>query len=476
MKCESARELIEGLVDGRIDAEAEKSLRAHCERCAECAAALAAAESFVGTMTASFGDARPAPELRQKIVAAIGAERAPRRFRFERSHLWTAGAAAAAVIAAALAFIISSADNMDSRVKTAGDPQKDAVVASAPVGTVLAGELEVRPSGAQGFVRAAAGRELVSGDTVRAGGDLPAEISLSEVITVFIDAGSEIVVAPDPALPYDVRLERGQVFAEVTKGTPFRVLTAGGEVQSLGTRFGVQLLSGVAEFAVVVEEGVVRVDSGGSSERVSAGESVLAAGGRFRREGAEGCGRRLGWVKQHRERRRGRFGQGGGHGAGQSRGRGEGAGHGKGKGEVNRERGREGEGVRDRGEGSGHGKGQGEVNRERGREGEGVRDRGEGAGRGKGQGEVNRERAGEGEGVRDRGQGAGGGKGQGEVNRERGREGENGPEAEPEVKGNGGGGGEGRERGNGGQGRGQGGNGRGGVQTGRGRGRGAGRR
>jgi len=392
MKCESASKLIEALVDGRIDAAAERSLRAHCDGCAECAAALGAAESFVGTMTASFGDARPRDALRRKIVEAIGAERAPRTFRFERSYLWMTGvAAAAAVVAAALAFIISSADDMDSRVKTAGDPQKNAVVASAPVGTVLAGELEVRPSGSEVFVRAAVGRELVSGDTVRSGGELPAEIALSEAVTVFIDAGSEVVLAPDPALPYDVRLERGQVFAEVTKGTPFRVLTPGGEVQSLGTRFGVQLLSGVAEFAVVVEEGVVRVDSGGSSERVSAGESVLAAGGRFRREGAEGCGRRLGWVKQHRERCRGRFGQGGGHGAGQGHGRGEGAGNGKGKGEVGRgrERAREGENgpeavLDEKGKGEGRERGNGGQGHGQGGKGRGSVQTGRGRGRGAG--------------------------------------------------------------------------------------------
>jgi len=253
-----------------------------------------------------------------------------------RFGIWVAAAAAAAAAAvAAYVFLASGPERIgQAPPEVVIGPGEDLPHEVSPVGAVLAGAVEVRPRGAKEFVPVPVGGRLLPGDAVRVGASGPAEINLLEKVMVVLDGGAEAVIAPDPGLPCGVRLDRGQIFAEVTKGAPFRVLTSKGEVRSLGTKFAVGLLgpAGGAEddgndgFAVSVEEGAVEVEAGGEVARVESGNSlVLERGCRWRRESDECSRRRLGWVEKWRG-----HGCGGGEGHGPGSGQRQGPGRGRG--------------------------------------------------------------------------------------------------------------------------------------------------
>jgi hypothetical protein len=217
------------------------------------------------------------------------------------------------------------------------DPEPVAPPKSTTVATLVAGTFEVRSTGAEGLVRAEPGFALRPGDVVRPAGKEPVEIALADRVNVVVDVGSHVVVAPDPERPYDVRLQSGQLFADVVKGTPFRVLTAHGDVESLGTKFAVSLEGvgeGQTELAVSVEEGIVRVERDRRRERERTGPPLMVNGGESirvrrgfgpRRCGPEECRRHMGWVHRFRARcRRHGFGPHAGRMPGCPRGEGRG--------------------------------------------------------------------------------------------------------------------------------------------------------
>ncbi|MHB1327233.1 MAG: FecR family protein [Gemmatimonadales bacterium] len=101
---------------------------------------------------------------------------------------------------------------------------------------------------------------------------------MGEVVTVPLRDGSVVRLAPSSRLTVlpsggdrEVRLE-GRAFFAVARNTarPFRVLTKGGEVQVLGTRFEVATDS--TDLALVVVEGRVALAAGESRVEVGAGE------------------------------------------------------------------------------------------------------------------------------------------------------------------------------------------------------------
>lgn len=131
-----------------------------------------------------------------------------------------------------------------------------------------------------GLAAAAALMLFIWQPTSREATDLATDIvtGMGEVVTVPLRDGSVVRLAPSSRLTVlpsagdrEVRLE-GRAFFAVARNTarPFRVLTKGGEVQVLGTRFEVATDS--TDLALVVIEGRVALAAGESRVEVGAGE------------------------------------------------------------------------------------------------------------------------------------------------------------------------------------------------------------
>jgi ferric-dicitrate binding protein FerR (iron transport regulator) len=227
------------------------------------------------------------------------------------SRAWIVWGSLAATIAVAVLAVLAhrAYDRGDTVGEVVGKQDEGGDARPASVGKVVSGTLKLRAEHADRFAEAAIGHGLASGDVLRAGGERPSEVSLSDEVKLVLDTGTEVVIAPDPLLPYDICLKSGRLFATVAEGTPFRVLTDEGNVKSLGTRFAVSLGEHVGEdggLAVSVEEGVVQVARGGQVDVVNAGHCLLRGpGGRARVEGGESFRRQLGWVRRFRRRYRG---------------------------------------------------------------------------------------------------------------------------------------------------------------------------
>lgn len=320
MNCTAAKRAIEDYMDGRLARSEETDLRAHAAGCGECAAGLAAAEGFAAAVSGALREARPPRSLRARVADALAREGAGRQRRnVLRRHGWglgVAAAAAAALLAIAFwpAFSPSPQDGARES-EPAPAPRKDTVA------LVLSGDVEFRGGEREAFARTVAGQELPAGSVVRAVGAEPAELRWPSGVNIVLDGGSELTIAPDPLRPATAQLTKGQLFAEVEKGRPFAVLTALGNVESRGTKFGVTLDESAGEhggLAVAVTEGAVQVERRGACQTVEAGHCwQLGPGGSSRCEGRECCRRRLQWL----ERRGGAGGCGGG-----GRGRGHGCG------------------------------------------------------------------------------------------------------------------------------------------------------
>ena len=274
----------------------------------------------------------------EAVPAGAGAAApAPAAGRARRLGVWAAAAAAVAAAAVGAWFLLKAGAEQagPENPRLVRDGGRDRPAGVAPAGEVLAGAVEVRPRGAKEFAAVPVGGRLLPGDAVRAASSGPAEIDLLNKVKLVLDGGAELALAADPALPCGVRLERGQVFAEVAKGAPFRVSTSEGEVRSLGTKFAVGLFApagaaGSGGLAVSVEEGAVEVSAAGEVATVASGNClVLERGCPWRREGGECLRRRLGWVEEWRGCGRGRGdGEGCGAGGGQRQGQGQGRGRG----------------------------------------------------------------------------------------------------------------------------------------------------
>ena len=271
---------------------------------------------------------RPGTEpAEERAPAPALSARSGRRF-----GIWVAAAAAAAAAAVAAYVFLASGPERTGQAppEVVLGPGEDLPPGVSPVGAVLAGAVEVRPRGAKEFVPVPVGGRLLPGDAVRIGASGQAEIDLSRDVKVLLDVGAEMTIALDPALPCAVRLDRGQIFAEVAKGAPFNVLTSEGNVKSLGTKFAVSFISTAGEsaggLAVSVEEGAVEVEAGGEVSRVESGSSLLVQRGcPSRYESGECVRRRLGWVEKWRG-----HGSGGGDCRGQGNSQRQGGGKGRG--------------------------------------------------------------------------------------------------------------------------------------------------
>lgn len=330
---EESRELLEAYWQGSLDRAAAERL-ARTLRAGDATSAALMDEIEFASLLHQAEDNASGEELVRAFFSGMGIDGilgaqppvvTPNRWK---RRAWMAAAAAGILVVAGL-FLALRAQPTGGRTPTvASDPQQDPT--AAQVGAIIAGDAEVRSRGAKEFVPAQVGGMLSAGDTIRVGANGPVEIDLGDSVQVLLDAGSEAVIAPDPALTCAISLESGQLFADVVKGSPFSVLTSEGNVQSLGTRFAVTFagLTGASDEAaerlvVSVEEGVVEVMAGGEVSRVESGRSlVVRSGVPPRIESGEGTRRRLGWVEKWRGGGGGN-GRGRGHGAGPQQGGGQ---------------------------------------------------------------------------------------------------------------------------------------------------------
>ncbi len=320
MNCDRARQLTNKLIGAFLEPGEERDLREHAAGCPVCAAALKRAEAFIAVMVDSFQSVCPPKEFKGEIVEILREEPLcwPAR-GFWSNYGWKLATAAALLITAALLWMLARSTGRDLPGKLHGSP-KGPAEGSPIVKRLLRGSAQIRRTQGGRFVTLSAGSKLSPGDALRVSDSGPAEISLSDRVSIIVDAGSELTVSPDPALPFDVHLSRGRLFAEVRPGTPFRVLTELGRVRSLGTKFTVSLHEPAGAgrgLGVNVQQGVVEVSAAGRIEKVKAGECLFLGGGNDIRcfKGVL-CGTEFNWVQKYRERNdQGAFRGGGGEAA-----------------------------------------------------------------------------------------------------------------------------------------------------------------
>jgi ferric-dicitrate binding protein FerR (iron transport regulator) len=437
MNCCDATKLVEALVEGRLDADSERRLHAHCGACPDCARALDEGERFSALLGGSFRSARPDRSVKPRIMAQITAGaplQLPARRPWRGVAALAAGAVAAAVLLGVMYSMLAPPQHDSEPAGTASiepepgtrvpeklpprqpeepriaprvtEPRRIATPATiepkthapvvtpdatpAVVGRVVSGTFELKKRDGSIASVSETDVELHLGDTLLKTGEEAGQIALSDRVLVAVDAGSIVATSTDATLPFDLRLDRGQVFAEVLTGTPFRVLTADGDVQSLGTKFGVSLSNagqGATELSVTVEEGVVEVQRDRERQKVKSGSCVsMQRDHAMRHCGNDAFQRRMAWVHRHRARRgHGSGGMGGGHGYGRRSAPGQQDTHPQ----EGREHGQDqGHGQR-HGHGQGHGQGQGQGQGQGHGQGQGQgpgQDPGQGQGRGRGRG------------------------------------------------------------------------------------------
>jgi FecR protein/Putative zinc-finger len=305
MNCDKWRKLIEGLIDGRIGIAEEAELRAHAESCEECAVHLAQAVAFVETMSDGLTAARPSDELVDNLLETIREEPPPvAPVRLADRTGWKLATAASLLLSAGLLYMLNRSYRDAGTVSGRGRRPGTNRISEAPevsvVGKLVRGQVEVRSDLRAGFKPLKSGSRLVSGTTLRVVGTGPAEVALADRVKVLLDAGSEVVFAPDAGRPFDICLIKGQTYADVVSGTPFTVYTEIGSVRSLGTRFGVSLANDKRAgegMGVNVRKGVVRITSGGVAEKLSAGKCIFV-GRRLTLRCSNGtvCGTSLAWI------------------------------------------------------------------------------------------------------------------------------------------------------------------------------------
>lgn len=108
------------------------------------------------------------------------------------------------------------------------------------------------------------------------------QIALPDGSEVWLNSGSTLVYSSAFSSERSVKL-KGEGFFEVVKGKlPFKVSTANGEIQVLGTSFNVQAYTG-DNFTVTLEKGTVRLtDAHHEQEHVlSPGEQITQENGKF---------------------------------------------------------------------------------------------------------------------------------------------------------------------------------------------------
>ena len=126
-------EQICALLDGKLSAEEEASIRAHLDGCAECRAFLAAMEAVCGLAAKDLPEA-PA-DMAQAVMARVRAESGPedsraRIFRFPYRSLAAAAAAALVLWAGARSIPIFHAGSADSAVSASGAVQEFSAASS----------------------------------------------------------------------------------------------------------------------------------------------------------------------------------------------------------------------------------------------------------------------------------------------------------------------------------------------------------
>jgi hypothetical protein len=150
MKSESCREWREALgayALGHLPDEERAGLEAHLEGCAECQteseSLLAIARRLPHADPARFGPApAPPPELGQRIVATIGAERRSKhRHRRLRLGLGLSGATAVAAAAVLAIFVLTGNE--------ASGPEQRVAFRSLPAGVKIAATLQPRAFGTE---------------------------------------------------------------------------------------------------------------------------------------------------------------------------------------------------------------------------------------------------------------------------------------------------------------------------------------
>jgi hypothetical protein len=220
MRAEDHRELRHALgayALGDLPAAERAALEGHLPGCAECRAELAELES-VGRLLALADPARferpaqlPAPELGERVAAAIGGERRARRTRERRRWFGFALGGAAAAVAVALALIVFTAGAGPGE-----DGAQHVEFGSLPGRVEISARLEPRGFGTEihmyvkgarsgtlcrVYLRDRQGRDFSAGSFRYRWGDdagavLSSALDLSQTRSIAIHVGDRTYVAP----------------------------------------------------------------------------------------------------------------------------------------------------------------------------------------------------------------------------------------------------------------------------------------
>jgi len=242
-------------------------------------------EALQGLLREMAPEAEPAPEVRERIRAAVAAEwraavspAAPVRSRWRRPVLALAAGLAVAAIALGV-------------LRQAPPP-------AAPVAATLArfsGPVEAGDS--RNWQPVAAGQSLAVGDHVVTGPRGKAALALARGATLRLDTDTRIALAGIDR----VVVERGAVYLDAgatpAPGPAVRIDTAFGSARHLGTQYEVRMLP--AAMQVSVREGRVATTTAAAPEPVvaRAGEQVsVAADGNLTRGTIDRRDPRWNWI------------------------------------------------------------------------------------------------------------------------------------------------------------------------------------
>lgn len=242
LDCPTARDSFADLLAGGLPAERGDAVRAHAAGCAACGAALAD-EERAWELMGEWRIEGPAPDVAPALREALAPR--PRWGRF-----------AAGLLATAAAFYV-----VFSIIPALLGGEGERLASLYPRAPMV-----VRPDGAS---------LLAQGETLRAG-DQPCDVRLPDGTTLLLERGARLRVRPPaPGVRFECALEAGAVEVEASHGAPIRVNALGGYVESVGTRFRMDVNRGPSAESVRarVLQGRVRIEYGGSTRLLKAGET-----------------------------------------------------------------------------------------------------------------------------------------------------------------------------------------------------------
>jgi len=231
ISCETAKTLIEKLLDGAIETGQRAQLEAHAETCPACREELNRFELMEEVIGESFSSQTEAAQAKARIMTCLSNEAIPPVGHTVRPRSYWARTAVAAVLMLAAGLALGVA--IERR------PQGPTLVEVPMRIGHLEGMVLVRLDGSDSWQPLQSGQAVCLGDTFHSAPKARFVLELGNDSTIEVSPNSMLVLAE-----YDneteFSLEQGQCIADLqSPHGPFFVRTPHGRVEALGTEFTV---------------------------------------------------------------------------------------------------------------------------------------------------------------------------------------------------------------------------------------------